>query len=180
MTQWKQLLMTLEVMNVLRSDPNYMKEWFAKNKEARRIKDKEYHLKNKEKRNAQSKAYYEANAEELNAQSKVYYEGNKERWTEYKAKWYQENKAYFRAKDALRGSRKKAVNEIESSEDRWALREIYELARQRTLETGFAWEVDHIQPLSKGGKHSLDNLQVVPRDWNRRKHNRNADKYVSA
>jgi 5-methylcytosine-specific restriction endonuclease McrA len=142
--------------------------------------DKAYHLKNKEKRNAQSRAYREANKEKCNAQAKAYYEGNKERWTEYKAKWYQENKAYYRAKDALRGSRKKATNEITSSEDKEILREIYALAKQRTLETGFAWEVDHIQPISKGGKHSLDNLQVVPRIWNRRKHNRNADKYVSA
>ena len=72
--------MTLEVMNVLRADPNYMKEWRAKNKEARRIKDKEYHLKNKEKRNAQSRAYHEANKENLNAYAKAYYESHKAQW----------------------------------------------------------------------------------------------------
>lgn len=34
------------------------------------------------------------------------------------------------------------------------------------------FEVDHINPLSRGGLHHQDNLQVIPRSWNRKKHDK--------
>jgi len=44
----------------------------------------------------------------------------------------------------------------------------------------FKWHVDHIVPLSKGGRHCLTNLQVVPEYWNLSKGNRNTDLFISA
>jgi len=167
-------------MNVLRNDPNYMKEYYAKNKERLSILEKEYHKKNKEKRNAQSRAYHEKNKEACNAYAREYYVNNKERWPERNKKWYQKNKAYYRAKDALRGSRKSAVNDIITAEDKWVLQEMYELSALRTESTGIPWHVDHINPLSKGGRHCLTNLQVVPAVWNLSKGNHNADRFFGA
>ena len=37
---------------------------------------------------------------------------------------------------------------------------------------GKSWEVDHVIPLSKGGKHHPDNLQIIPMEENRRKYNK--------
>ena len=54
---------------------------------------------------------------------------------------------------------------------------MYDLAQRRTEQTGFAWEVDHIIPLTKGGLHKPTNLQVVPASWNKSKGNRSEDKY---
>jgi 5-methylcytosine-specific restriction endonuclease McrA len=34
------------------------------------------------------------------------------------------------------------------------------------------YEVDHIIPISKGGKHSLSNLQYLTKEENRRKSNK--------
>jgi len=61
--------------------------------------------------------------------------------------------------------------------DKFVEEEMYELADLRTKQTGFNWEVDHIQPLSKGGNHSIANLQVTTRAWNRAKNNRNSDAF---
>ena len=40
-------------------------------------------------------------------------------------------------------------------------------------EMGKDFEVDHIKPLSKGGQHHPDNLQILPKQFNREKR----DKY---
>jgi len=47
---------------------------------------------------------------------------------------------------------------------------IYKLAAVLTEETGIPYEVDHHIPLKHGGKHHPDNLWVIPRAENRRKH----------
>ena len=44
-------------------------------------------------------------------------------------------------------------------------------AKQLTEETGVPHEVDHTIPISKGGLHHQDNLQVLTREENRRKSN---------
>lgn len=35
---------------------------------------------------------------------------------------------------------------------------------------GKDWQVDHIKPISKGGLHHPDNLQVIPKEHNRKKY----------
>lgn len=52
------------------------------------------------------------------------------------------------------------------------IKEIYDLARRRTLVTGFAWEVDHVIPLQSKlvcGLHVEQNLRVIPKVDNRKK-----------
>jgi len=50
--------------------------------------------------------------------------------------------------------------------------EVYALARRLTEETGIKHEVDHIIPVSKGGLHHPDNLQVLTKYENCSKGNR--------
>jgi 5-methylcytosine-specific restriction endonuclease McrA len=153
--------MTLEVMNVPRDRKAYYKAYNDANKEKRAT----YYQANKERILEEDRIQRLENLEEARAKDRAY---------------SQANKHVVNAKASVRRSRRRKANEIIDSEDRWVLNEIYELAKLRNVSTKFAWEVDHIQPLSKGGKHSLDNLQVVPRQWNRRKHNRNADRFFGA
>lgn len=56
-----------------------------------------------------------------------------------------------------------------TSEERFAIIQIYEKARQISLETGIAHHVDHIRPLAKGGRHHPSNLQIITAKENLRK-----------
>lgn len=50
------------------------------------------------------------------------------------------------------------------------INEIYCESKRLTEETGIPHEVDHIIPISKGGKHHEDNLQIITMSENRKKH----------
>jgi len=59
-------------------------------------------------------------------------------------------------------------------EERWLMREAYELAALRTKMLGFQWHVDHVIPLQGAlvsGLHVPSNLQVIPALDNVRKKN---------
>ena len=139
-----------------------------------------YYEANKEVRNKQSREYYKKHAASLNTLSRAYYVDNKDKWKISNKRWYEANKEYYRAKDALRGARKKAVNQFTDKDELWILKEAMALAKIRTKLFNVAWEVDHIIPISKGGAHSADNIQVVPASWNRKKSNKHTEKFFGA
>jgi len=39
------------------------------------------------------------------------------------------------------------------------------------------FEIDHTIPMTKGGLHSPNNLQIVPKSWNRSKHNSHSNRW---
>jgi len=61
------------------------------------------------------------------------------------------------------------------AEERWLIKQAYELAALRTKMFGFAWHVDHAIPLQGKkvfGLHVPQNLQVIPGIDNIRKKNK--------
>jgi len=58
---------------------------------------------------------------------------------------------------------------FDETADQQKINEIYCKAKQLTEETGIPHEVDHIIPISKGGKHHEDNLQILTAIENRKK-----------
>lgn len=73
--------------------------------------------------------------------------------------------------EAKRNALKKST--IDETTDFSIIEQFYILAEEMTEKTGVKYSVDHIIPISKGGKHHQDNLQVVTLLENLRK----KDKY---
>lgn len=74
--------------------------------------------------------------------------------------------AKYKSQLARRGLQKQL-----SDFDNFVLSEAVKLAKLRAKYSKFAWHVDHIIPVSKGGTSKSENLQVVPAKWNQQKSN---------
>jgi len=88
---------------------------------------------------------------------------NKELMEPYRTKEKQNNKTYrYRAK-------KFGESPILTKEEHQRILSIYKECAKITEETGVPHHVDHIYPISKGGKHHPDNLQILTATENIRK-----------
>lgn len=64
-----------------------------------------------------------------------------------------------------RAAEKQAAVEL-SPEEKKKVSALYAEARRLTKETGYQWSVHHVIPLSKGGPHHPDNLEVIAESMN--------------
>lgn len=71
---------------------------------------------------------------------------------------------------SLRRSRIRSA--LDETADQEKINSFYRKAVKLTEETGVLHEVDHIVPISKGGKHHEDNLQILTAIENRKKYNK--------
>ncbi len=164
-----------------------------KNKEIIALKRKEYEKNNKEKRNATNKKYYEKNkfnhriknnnkAKYNKDSSKKYYNKNKDIFAERNRLYYIKNKQksakYFKSdigKAVARASRYKRKASIGDS----VITKEDVLQLQKNAKTCY-WcckplknlttHLDHYIPLSRGGKHIIENLVISCQSCNNRKH----------
>ena len=156
-----------------RDRQEYMKAYYEANKEKLKAQNKAYRGANRDKQ----KAYREANKERKKAYHKAWYHTNKDRANANKKAWKEKNRGKVCTIEANRRALQFRATIRLTELDKFVIDEMYDLAQRRTKQTGFAWEVDHIIPLTKGGLHKPTNLQVVPASWNRAKGNRSEDKY---
>lgn len=130
--------------------------------------DREYqskaHFKNHEASLEYGRAQYIKHREKHLANKRIYRQANKGRII------------------ALATARKKYIKQRTpiwvDADERWMIKEVYDLSAQRTKMTGFAWHVDHIIPLqgkTVSGLHIMANLQVIPGADNIRKKNKYAE-----
>jgi 5-methylcytosine-specific restriction endonuclease McrA len=102
-----------------------------------------------------AKQYRQNNKERISNSAKQYY------------KWRSDNPDKANAQSAKRRSR--ILHLTLSSVDKKMIEYMYRIAHEMTEERGIEYQVDHIKPLSKGGLHHEDNLQILSKDLNLRK-----------
>jgi 5-methylcytosine-specific restriction endonuclease McrA len=135
---------------------NYCKVCVAK-------KRKEQYWADPEKHRAASRKFSQSNLEKMSEINKKYREANPEKVKKWKADDRQRNKHRISADNAKRRAQLKTELTPEIVQ-MYALRDFY-----IAMSLGESFHVDHIIPLAKGGKHSADNLQVIPAIDNLRK-----------
>jgi len=169
-------------------NPEDKKAWAKANRENILDTKKAYRERNKEKIKAYSKAwqkankekikaYYEVNKEKIKASCKVWKKANREKVKTRDKAYYEANRGASCARVKAYKATKKQNNYITSSEDKQLARWVYTMSAKLTETTDIEWHVDHIKPLSKGGMHSLNNLQIVPATWNLQKNNNNEERW---
>ena len=144
---------------------------------------------------AKAKRWRERNPEAVKAVKQRYYASEKG-----KAQKRKEEAAYKASGGRLASEKRRAIQPLSEARkqaklryqlmrrsgekvldvfDAWVLVEAVELTRLREKICGGKWHVDHIIPVSKGGRCTNDNLQVVPAYWNRSKSNKHTGRFFA-
>jgi 5-methylcytosine-specific restriction endonuclease McrA len=131
---------------------------------------------NPEKKKAYNKRWWAANKEK----SKQYNEKKRE----YKQHWFQENKERLRPerqayRDANRGQTREAQRRYKARKrdavmpssrlELSAVQALYWIAGVLSNSCDESFHIDHIIPLSRGGSHTFENLQILSAEENLRK-----------
>lgn len=66
-----------------------------------------------------------------------------------------------------RESARRAQKLISDEADSQAMQFLFQTAQAISDATGVPHEVDHIVPIREGGEHTLSNLRIIPRRFNR-------------
>lgn len=127
------------------------------------IRNKKYKEKNKNYCNQLTKEWCKNNRNQSNKIKKKYKEKHK-------------NDPSYQAKilnySAKRRAQKRNCIDDDTKDDN-KIKKIYQIAKKLNIEAGFCkYHVDHIIPLSRGGKHHQDNLQIILAEENLKKSNK--------
>ena len=121
--------------------------------------------RDKEIIDARNKAYRLANPEQHRAYVKTCKDKDREAVREYNSLYKLAHRAEATAREGKRRALK--LNQTPDNANLDVIESIYKMCRRRSQVEGIQYEVDHIKPLSKGGLHHEDNLQIITAHENR-------------
>lgn len=121
----------------------------------------------KERKSAQDKAYRIKMGDSLLQKKRDYAANNREKVIASKKRDYENNKQAYIARAYQRLHNIKCLTPPDA--DKKQIQAFYVEAKRLSVITGIKHEVDHIIPVSKGGLHHQNNLQVIPWLDNRKK-----------
>ena len=132
-------------------------------------------------KNLSSSKWNKDNATRVNECARNRYTSNPDKHREKRREWVKANSDKARESDKLYYSRNKHKFLQKNRARRTGRNQnpetniFWEASRRISECLGIQFHVDHIIPLSKGGKHAPHNLQIVPAKWNLSKSNSNSD-----
>ena len=95
----------------------------------------------------------------------------KKKKTEYSKQYRKENPEKLAAISVKYKNLKEKQTPILTEDEQKRIKQLYEM-RNKLNENGVGFQVDHIQPLSKGGLHHPNNLQILSSSLNLQKNNK--------
>lgn len=136
-------------------------------REYQRERQKVYRANNPDKRSIEAQKRRVNHKERLRIEDEKYYQKNAD-CIKKRMKIYHKNNPYIAA--TANAKRRALINTATLSfEEKGRIAAIYRFCRFISNLTGVPHEVDHIKPLSKGGKHHPENLQIITKALNRKK-----------
>jgi len=159
---------------------NQSKSNYLKNKTKILSKNKLYRDKNEDKIKKSRKKSRLENEDKIKKQKKEYRDNNKERIKELRQINIKKTKLHrssdrgksVRAKAEAKRRAIKILGAFENTNhENYLIECLYKFCQFKTSETEIQHHVDHIKPLSKGGKHNPSNLQILTAEANLQKSN---------
>ena len=159
----------------------YDKEQYWKDSKKHRENRRKSNVVNADKIKIARKKHYEENKEEILQKDAEYYQNNKEHINLRNKKYYINNKDKFIFK--ARERKKKIKETKDGAVNQVLLNEMYELQNHRCSycncnldESGK--HLDHIFPLSKGGKHTIKNVHWICPKCNLSKNDKTEEEWL--
>lgn len=115
------------------------------------------------------KKYAAENREKIAKGNREWFQRNKVVELEKRRQYKKDNQAYFNAHEAKRRGQKKAQTPEMSETEKFMIDGLYLIASVLSRSCGESFHIDHIQPISKGGLHTFENLQILSAEENLRK-----------
>ncbi len=147
---------------------NYHKQYHIDNKEELNERSRKWAKDNKEHKLEYQKQYRKNNKDLIEKQSKRYYIDNRIHINEQSKWWEIHNKDKRRVLNIKRRAMK--CNQTPKLTEQEIMK--IKLYGQIAQYLGKDWHIDHIHPISKGGLHHPDNLQILTKDANLQKNNK--------
>lgn len=152
------------------------REYYERNKLICQERTKKW-KENNPKRDKEHKATYVKNdPERRKEQTRIsvakFRKNNLEHCRKYNRQYKIDNPDIIQSAKAIRRIKKWGSYKLLSKEEKAMCRSFYTEAKEKNKHSKIKYVVDHIIPISKGGKHNPQNLQVVPELWNMHKGNK--------
>ena len=157
------------------------REYYYRNKLACQERAKKWKKDNPERDKEHKATYVKNDPERRKEQTRIsvakFRKNNLEHCRKYNRQYKIDNPDVIQSAKAIRRMKKWGSYKLLSKEEKAMCRSFYTKAKERNQDSKIKYVVDHIIPISKGGKHNPNNLQVVPESWNIHKGNKLWGKY---